>query len=99
LPTQVGLHRKHVVEGCNDALKRLQVEYLDLFFCHRPDKNTPIEETVWTMHQLIMAGQDPVLGNQRMERAGDHGSAHGRQAAPPHRPGDGAAAVQHVPPR
>ena len=58
LPTQVGLHRKHVVEGCNDdALKRLQVEYIDLFFCHRPDKNTPIEETVWTMHQLIMAGK------------------------------------------
>ncbi|MBL0129243.1 MAG: aldo/keto reductase [Flavobacteriales bacterium] len=57
LPTQVGLHRKHVVEGCNDALNRLQVEYLDLFFCHRPDKNTPIEETVWTMHQLIMSGK------------------------------------------
>ncbi|MBK9627379.1 MAG: aldo/keto reductase [Flavobacteriales bacterium] len=56
-PTQVGLHRKHVVEGCNDALKRLQVEYIDLFFCHRPDKHTPIEETVWTMHQLIMAGK------------------------------------------
>ncbi|MBK9761644.1 MAG: aldo/keto reductase [Flavobacteriales bacterium] len=57
LPTQVGLHRKHVVEACNDALKRLQVEYLDLYFCHRPDKNTPIEETVWTMHQLIMSGK------------------------------------------
>ena len=57
LPTQLGLHRKHVVEACNDALKRLQVEYLDLYFCHRPDKNTPIEETVWTMHQLIMSGK------------------------------------------
>ncbi len=57
LPTQVGLHRKHVVEACNEALKRLQVDYLDLYFCHRPDKNTPIEETVWTMHQLIMSGK------------------------------------------
>ncbi|MBL8002643.1 MAG: aldo/keto reductase [Flavobacteriales bacterium] len=57
LPTQVGLHRKHVVEACHDALKRLQVEYLDLFFCHRPDPNTPIGETVWTMHQLIMQGK------------------------------------------
>ena len=57
LPTQLGLHRKHVVEGCNDALKRLQVDHLDLYFCHRPDKNTPIEETVWTMHQLIMSGK------------------------------------------
>jgi len=57
LPTQVGLHRKHVVEACHDALKRLQVEYLDLYFCHRPDPNTPIAETVWTMHQLIMQGK------------------------------------------
>ena len=57
LPTQVGLHRKHVIEACHDALKRLQVEYLDLYFCHRPDPNTPIAETVWTMHQLIMQGK------------------------------------------
>lgn len=57
LPTQKGLHRKHVFEACNDALKRLQVDHLDLYFCHRPDKETPIEETVWTMHQLIMQGK------------------------------------------
>ncbi|MBL7953195.1 MAG: aldo/keto reductase [Flavobacteriales bacterium] len=57
LPTQLGLHRKHVVEACHAALQRLQVEYLDLFFCHRPDPNTPIGETVWTMHQLIMQGK------------------------------------------
>jgi voltage-dependent potassium channel beta subunit len=57
LPTQRGLHRKHVVEACEAALKRLQVDYLDLFFCHRPDKETPIEETVWTMHNLITQGK------------------------------------------
>lgn len=57
LPTQRGLSRKHVMEGCEQALKRLQLEYLDLFFCHRPDKNTPIEETVWTMHNLITQGK------------------------------------------
>jgi len=57
LPTQLGLHRKHVVEACHDALKRLQVDYLDLYFCHRPDPNTPIAETLWTMHQLIMQGK------------------------------------------
>lgn len=57
LPNQMGLSRKHVVEGCNAALKRLQVEYLDLFFCHRPDKTTPVEETVWTMHNLIQQGK------------------------------------------
>lgn len=57
LPTQVGLHRKHLIEACEAALKRLKVDYLDLYFCHRPDKETPIEETVWTMHQLIMQGK------------------------------------------
>lgn len=57
LPTQRGLHRKHVVEACEAALKRLKVDYLDLFFCHRPDKETPIEETVWTMHNLITQGK------------------------------------------
>ncbi len=57
LPTQRGLHRKHVMEACHQALERLRVDYLDLYFCHRPDKATPIEETVWTMHQLIMQGK------------------------------------------
>jgi voltage-dependent potassium channel beta subunit len=56
-PTQKGLNRKHVTEACHQALKRLQVEYLDLFFCHRPDKDTPIEETVWAMHNLITQGK------------------------------------------
>lgn len=56
-PTQRGLHRKHVVEACEAALKRLQTDYLDLYFCHRPDKETPIEETVWTMHNLIQQGK------------------------------------------
>ncbi len=56
-PNQTGLSRKHLIEACNAALKRLQVEYLDLFFCHRPDKNTPIEETVWTMNHLIQQGK------------------------------------------
>ncbi len=57
LPTQRGLHRKHVREACDAALKRLQTDYLDLYFCHRPDKETPIEETVWTMHHLIEQGK------------------------------------------
>jgi aryl-alcohol dehydrogenase-like predicted oxidoreductase len=45
------------MEACHAALKRLQVEYLDLFFCHRPDVYTPIEETVWSMHNLIQQGK------------------------------------------
>ena len=56
-PNQRGLSRKHIVEACHGALQRLQVEYLDLFFCHRPDKNTPIIETVWSMHNLIQQGK------------------------------------------
>lgn len=56
-PNQKGLMRKHVVEACNAALNRLQVEYLDLFYCHRPDEETPIAETVWTMHNLIQQGK------------------------------------------
>jgi voltage-dependent potassium channel beta subunit len=56
-PNQTGLSRKHLVEACHEALRRLQMDYLDLYFCHRPDKGTPIEETVWTMHNLIQQGK------------------------------------------
>lgn len=56
-PNQTGLSRKHIVEACNEALQRLQVEYLDLFFCHRPDPTVPIEEVVWTMNHLIQQGK------------------------------------------
>ncbi|MFT4873486.1 potassium channel beta subunit family protein [Congregibacter sp.] len=56
-PTQQGLSRKHVTEACHQALARLQLDYLDLYFCHRPDPDTPIEETVWAMHNLIAQGK------------------------------------------
>ncbi|HEY0176791.1 MAG TPA: aldo/keto reductase [Pedobacter sp.] len=56
-PNRTGLSRKHVIEACNGALKRLQVDYLDLYFCHRPDKATPIEETVWAMNTLLQQGK------------------------------------------
>lgn len=56
-PTQRGLSRKHIVDACHQALKRLQTDYLDLYFCHRPDPDTPISEICWTMHQLVMAGK------------------------------------------
>ncbi len=56
-PNQTGLSRKHLTEACHEALQRLQVDYLDLFYCHRPDKRTPIEEVVWTMHHLIQQGK------------------------------------------
>ncbi|MHA7878745.1 MAG: potassium channel beta subunit family protein [Saccharospirillum sp.] len=56
-PTQLGLSAKHVRDACDQALQRLKVDYLDLFFCHRPDVDTPIEETVRAMHQLVMQGK------------------------------------------
>lgn len=45
-PNQKGLSRKHLVEACHEALQRLQLDYLDLFFCHWPDRNMPIDEVV-----------------------------------------------------
>ncbi len=57
LPNQTGLSRKHLVEACNAALKRLQLDYLDLYFCHRPDPTVPMEEIVWTMTHLIQQGK------------------------------------------
>lgn len=56
-PNQTGLSRKHVMEACDEALQRLQSDYLDMFFCHRPDKSTPVEETVWAMNHLIQQGK------------------------------------------
>ncbi len=56
-PNQGGLSRKHLIEACNEALQRLQVEYLDLYFCHRSDPSVPIEEIVWTMNHLIAQGK------------------------------------------
>jgi voltage-dependent potassium channel beta subunit len=56
-PTQCGLSRKHVFEACHAALQRLRVDHLDLYFCHRPDPDTPIEETVWAMDALIRQGK------------------------------------------
>ncbi len=56
-PNDTGLSHKHVIEGANKALKRLQLDYVDLIFCHRPDPNTPIEETVRAMDILIKQGK------------------------------------------
>ena len=72
LPTQRGLHRKHVVEACHQALERLRVDYLDLYFCHRPDPDTPVEVTVRAMHDLI--AQAPVLRDASAEDVGEYRS-------------------------
>ncbi len=51
------LNRKRLIEGINGSLKRLQLDHVDIFFCHRPDPNTPIEETVWAIHNIIEWGK------------------------------------------
>jgi voltage-dependent potassium channel beta subunit len=56
-PTQRGLSRKHVTDACHAALARLRVDYLDLYYCHRPDAETPISETVLAMDTLIRQGK------------------------------------------
>ncbi|MEN4904807.1 aldo/keto reductase [Luteimonas sp. TWI1437] len=56
-PTQRGLSRKHVRDACDAALRRLRVDHLDLYFCHRPDPDTPLAETVWAMDTLIRQGK------------------------------------------
>lgn len=56
-PNDTGLSYKHIIEGTNASLKRMQTDYVDLIFCHRPDKFTPIEETVRAMNQVIREGK------------------------------------------
>lgn len=56
-PTQMGLHRKHIFDACHASLKRLALDYIDIFVCHRPDVNTPMIETVTAMHHLITQGK------------------------------------------
>ncbi len=51
------LNRKYLLNAINSSLQRLQLEYVDVIFCHRPDPETPIEETVWAMHNIIESGK------------------------------------------
>jgi voltage-dependent potassium channel beta subunit len=74
-PNDRGLSRKHIHEACRNSLKRLQLDYLDLFFCHRPDPNTPIEETVRAMDDLIHQGRVLYWGTSEW-RAADIMRAH-----------------------
>jgi voltage-dependent potassium channel beta subunit len=63
------LNRKRLIEGINGSLGRLQLDYVDLIFCHRPDKATPIEETVWAMHNIIEWGKAIYWGTSEWSAA------------------------------
>jgi len=63
------LNRKRLIEGINGSLQRLQLDYVDLLYCHRPDKTTPIEETVWAMHDIIEWGQALYWGTSEWSAA------------------------------
>ncbi len=55
-PNDLGLSRKHIIEGTWASLKRLQIDYVDLIYCHRPDPLVPMEETVLAMDQIVRSG-------------------------------------------
>jgi voltage-dependent potassium channel beta subunit len=63
------LNRKYLIEAIDGSLKRLDLEYVDLLFCHRPDPTTPIEETVWAMHNIIERGKALYWGTSEWEAA------------------------------
>jgi voltage-dependent potassium channel beta subunit len=63
------LNRKRLIEGINGSLERLQLDYVDLIYCHRPDRTTPIEETVWAMHNIIEWGKAMYWGTSEWAAA------------------------------
>jgi voltage-dependent potassium channel beta subunit len=63
------LNRKRLIEGINGSLERLGLDYVDIFYCHRPDKTTPIEETVWAMHNIIEWGKAMYWGTSEWSAA------------------------------
>ena len=63
------LNRKYLIEGINASLKRFGLDYVDIIYCHRPDKNTPIEETVWAMHNIIEWGKALYWGTSEWSAA------------------------------
>ncbi len=63
------LNRKYLMQAIDGSLERLQLDYVDLVFCHRPDPETPIEETVWAMHDIIRAGKAHYWGTSEWSAA------------------------------
>ena len=86
LPMQRGLSRKHVHDACHAALRRLRVDYLDLFFCHRPDPDVPVQETVAAMDALVRQGKVMYWGTSEWPEAlvrEAHAAARANHLQPP----------------
>ncbi len=64
------LNRKYLIQAVDGSLKRMQLDFIDLIYCHRPDPHTPIEETVWAMHNLVQQGKALYWGTSEWS-AGD----------------------------
>ncbi len=63
------LNRKRLIEGINGSLERFKLDYVDVIYCHRPDRTTPIEETVWAMHNIIEWGKAMYWGTSEWSAA------------------------------
>jgi voltage-dependent potassium channel beta subunit len=63
------LNRKYLMQAIDGSLKRLQLDHIDLVFCHRPDPDTPLEEIVWAMHDMIRTGKALYWGTSEWEAA------------------------------
>ena len=63
------LNRKYLLQAIDGSLRRLQLDYVDLVYCHRPDPNTPIEETVWAMHDMVARGKALYWGTSEWSAA------------------------------
>ena len=68
-PNDRGLSRKHIIEGTDASLQRLGLDYVDLIYCHRPDIDTPIEETVWAMSHVVQQGKALYWGTSEWSAA------------------------------
>src|SRR5579875_1473951 len=63
------LNRKYLMQAIDGSLERFGLDFVDLLFCHRPDPGTPVEETVWTMHDIVSAGKALYWGTSEWSAA------------------------------
>ena len=88
------LNRKYLMQAIDGSLERFGLDFVDILYCHRADPDTPLEETVWAMSDIIDVGQGAVLGHERVDRRRDPRRDRDRRAAPPAQAGHRAEPVQ-----